>query len=286
MPSPTGDGAGAGDHAPRLVYHAPLSEPVQVASATTEVTDRLLAAIAIGEFLPGERLPAERALAKMLGVARSTVHDALHRLRDAGVVEIYLGRTGGAVVRSDWTPETAGAVARTLSAQRPQLEELFDMRCLVEGMVARAAAARRTPDDVRQLESGLLGYRRARSSEAAHAADQAIHRAVAAATQNAHVLAMRESILATITLGIGIEPYSPSHYEQARDEHTALVEAIVAGSVEAAGSIAERHFEISRDIVQRVLDRPDAPLPDARECFASESVSPRISRLLLCFDIK
>lgn len=259
MPSPTGAGDGASDGAPRLVYPAPLSEPVQVASATSEVTDRLLTAIAIGEFLPGERLPAERALAKMLGVARSTVHDALHRLRDAGVVEIHLGRSGGAVVRSDWTPDSAGAVARTLSVQRPQLGELFDLRRLVEGMIARAAAERRTPADVRQLESGLLGYSRARSSEDAHAADQALHRAVAAATQNTHVLAMRESILTTITLGIGIEPYSPSHYEQARTEHAELVEAIIAGDVGAAGSIAERHFEISRDIVQRVLDRPDAP---------------------------
>jgi GntR family transcriptional repressor for pyruvate dehydrogenase complex len=259
VPSPTSASDGASDGAPRLVYPAPLSEPVQVASATSEVTDRLLTAIAIGEFLPGERLPAERTLAKMLGVARSTVHDALHRLRDAGVVEIHLGRSGGAVIRSDWTPDSAGAVARTLSVQRPQLGELFDMRRLVEGMIARAAAERRTPDDVRQLKSGLLGYSRARSSEDAHAADQALHRAVAAATQNTHVLAMRESILATITLGIGIEPYSPSHYEQARNEHAELVEAIIAGDVNQAGSIAERHFEISRDIVQRVLDRPDAP---------------------------
>ena len=259
MPSPADAGAGDGDGTPRLVRTASLSEPVQVASATAEVTDRLLAAIAIGEFLPGERLPAERALAQRLGVARSTVHDALHRLRDAGVVEIHLGRSGGAVVRSDWTPESAGAVARTLSVQRPQLGELFDLRRLVEGMIARAAAERRTPDDVRQLETALLGYSRAQSSQEAHAADQAIHRAVAAATQNAHVLAMRDSILATITLGIGIEPYSPSHYDRARTEHTELVEAIVAGRVEEAGGIAERHFEISRDIVQRVLDRPDAP---------------------------
>lgn len=259
MPYPTGTGAGEADGVRRLVHPAPLSEPVQRASATSEVTDRLLAAIAIGEFIPGERLPAERTLAQMLGVARSTVHDALHRLRDAGVVEIHLGRSGGAVVRSDWTPESAGAVARTLSVQRPQLGELFDLRRLVEGMIARAAAERRTPDDVRQLENGLLAYRRARSSQEAHVADQAIHRAVASATQNTHVLAMRESILATITLGIGIEPYSPTHYDQALNEHTELVEAIIAGDIDEAGGIAARHFEITRDVVQRVLDRPDTP---------------------------
>jgi GntR family transcriptional regulator, transcriptional repressor for pyruvate dehydrogenase complex len=255
---PAGTSGGATDSPRRLVRPVPLSEPVQLPTAVGEVADRLLAAIAIGEFLPGERLPAERALAAMLGVARSTVHDALHRLRDAGVVEIRIGRSGGAVVRSDWTPQSAGAVARTLSVQRPQLGELLDLRRLVEGMVARAAAERRTADDARQLESALLAYRRAQSPQHAHAADQAIHHAVASATRNTHVLAMRDSILATITLGIGIEPYSPRHYDQALSEHTELVEAIVVGDVGSAGSIAERHFEITREVIEQVLDRPDA----------------------------
>ncbi|MDX6327216.1 MAG: GntR family transcriptional regulator, transcriptional repressor for pyruvate dehydrogenase complex, partial [Nocardioidaceae bacterium] len=57
-----------------------LSRPLQVPSAVDEVADRLLAAVAIGEFVPGERLPVERALAQMLGVGRSTVHEALHRV--------------------------------------------------------------------------------------------------------------------------------------------------------------------------------------------------------------
>jgi len=37
------------------------------------------------------------------------------------------------------------------------------------------------------------------------------------------------------------------------------VDEIIAGDVDEAGCIAERHFEITRDVVQRVLDRPDAP---------------------------
>jgi len=86
-----------------------LARPLQVATAVDEVTDRLVTAVAIGEFVPGERLPVERALAQMLGVGRSTVHGAMHRLREAGLVEIRRGRNGGAFVRSDWTAASGAA---------------------------------------------------------------------------------------------------------------------------------------------------------------------------------
>jgi GntR family transcriptional regulator, transcriptional repressor for pyruvate dehydrogenase complex len=253
VPSPTGAGTGAADGAPRLVYHAPLSEPVQVASATSEVTDRLLAAIAIGEFLPGERLPAERALAKMLGVARSTVHDALHRLRDAGVVEIYLGRSGGAVIRSDWTPDSAGAVARTLSVQRPQLGELFDMRRLVEGMIARAAAERRTSQDVRQLRAALEEFGAVEEMIEARAIDRRLHGLVTAAARNPHLTSLGANLTAAATLGFGAEPYAPEFLAQARAEHQELVDRIAEGNAEAAGRCAQEHFALTLESMRAGL---------------------------------
>ena len=45
-----------------------------------EITDRLITAIAIGEYLPGARLPVERDLAASLGAGRMTVRAALARL--------------------------------------------------------------------------------------------------------------------------------------------------------------------------------------------------------------
>lgn len=38
-----------------------------------QITDRLITAIAIGEYLPGARLPVERDLAASLGAGRMTV---------------------------------------------------------------------------------------------------------------------------------------------------------------------------------------------------------------------
>src|SRR3954464_13619413 len=59
-----------------------------------EITDRLITAIAIGEYLPGARLPVERELAASLGAGRMTVRAALARLGHGGCGRV--GAAGGA----------------------------------------------------------------------------------------------------------------------------------------------------------------------------------------------
>jgi DNA-binding FadR family transcriptional regulator len=232
-----------------------LSRPLQLPSAVDTVADRLLTAIALGEFVPGERLPVERALVSMLGVSRSTVHEAMRRLRTAGVVEVRRGRSGGAFVRSDWSGGSADAVARILGPRWSELEELFDLRGLVEGMVARTAAERRTDKDIDALQRALARFARAATPQAEHAADAAIHQAVTAATGNREVAALTRGLLATITAGIPIEPYNRDVFERALAEHTALVKAVVEGDVELAGRIAEGHFAMTKRTVRGVLQR-------------------------------
>jgi DNA-binding FadR family transcriptional regulator len=191
----------------------------------------------------------------MLGVGRSTVHEALHRVREAGLVEIRRGRNGGAFVRSDWTPASAAAVTRTMAHRRDELEELFDLRSLVEGMVARTAAERRTSDDVRRLGSALRAFARACTPTEEHEADAAIHRAITEATGNAQLLKLTRRLLATMTQGLPIEPYSRHVYDRALHEHTQLVEAVVARDVDAAGDIAGRHFGMTAETLRSVLGR-------------------------------
>jgi DNA-binding FadR family transcriptional regulator len=214
-----------------------------------------LTAIALGEFVPGERLPVERALVSMLGVSRSTIHEAIGRLRSAGVVEVRRGRAGGAFVRNDWSGTSAGAVTRTLGTRWSQLEELFDLRGLVEGMVARTAAERRTADDVVVLRRALAAFADARSPQEEHAGDAAIHDAVTKATGNPQVASLTRGLLASITFGISIEPYSRDVFARALEEHTALVDAVVDGDGERAGRVAESHFAMTRRTVRGVLRR-------------------------------
>ncbi len=133
---------------------------------TSNLADRLVTAIAVGTYSPGERLPPERELATSLGVSRATLRQALQQVTALGLVEARRGRGGGTFVASVSWEEVAPEVARrTLEEELPTMLELFDYRCLVEGMIARAAAQRRTPGDVSRLRAALADFQTVRGDD-------------------------------------------------------------------------------------------------------------------------
>ena len=89
-----------------------LDRELESSSRVDEITDRLVTAIAIGEYLPQARLPAERELAASLRVGRMTVRAALARLVDQGLVETRRGRGGGSYVLQQWPDSSTEAVVR------------------------------------------------------------------------------------------------------------------------------------------------------------------------------
>jgi GntR family transcriptional regulator, transcriptional repressor for pyruvate dehydrogenase complex len=232
-----------------------LDGAVRTPSTVDGVVDRLATAIALGEFLPGERLPAERDLAALLGVGRGSVRDALDRLRRRGLVEIHRGRLGGAFVRTDWTDGSAGAVRSTLRPAAADLRALSDLRCLVEGMIARTAAARRGDPDIAAIAEAVERFERAERPAEAHRADAELHRVITLAAGNPYLPELSRQLLGTLTSGIPIEPYTDRGHRQALSEHRLLAEAVIDGRADDAEAIAFRHFQITTDAVRSVLRR-------------------------------
>ena len=89
---------------------------VDPGSRVAAVLERLVTAIATGQYLPGSRLPAERDLAAVLGAGRTTVRAALAQLAERGLVETRRGRHGGTFVLQQWPESSTEIVGRTLSA--------------------------------------------------------------------------------------------------------------------------------------------------------------------------
>lgn len=216
---------------------------------------QIITAIALGEFQPRQRLPAERDLAESLAVSRSTVREAIARVVDAGLVEVRRGRSGGSFVRESWGEATAESVERVVGERWVELEQLMDLRHLVEATVARTAAERRDISDSRAIREALESYEQAPDLRAAQVADLRLHRAVAAATHNRKLLELRESLLTQASLGFSLEPFTTSIYEKALPEHRELAQAVVDGDPDAACAIGRRHFAISSEEVRAALAR-------------------------------
>ena len=226
---------------------------VTVRSAVDEAADRLLTAIALGEFSVGERLPTERELTEALGVSRPTVRTAISRLRAIGCVEVVRGRSGGHFVSSGWQRESAAAVRRTLVPRWEHSRELLDTRCLIEGLIARTAAVRHRAEDLTAIRTALDEHRRAETSEGIRRADGALHAAIARAAHNDQLVVYSAELLTEVSAGFPIEPFRGSYVKRARGEHAELVDAIGRRDGERAADIAQSHFAITSQALAEVV---------------------------------
>ncbi len=229
--------------------------PVRLSTAGEHIADRLVTAIALGEFVPGQRLPAERELAAMLEVSRSTVREALQRLQAAGYVLTRRGRGGGTFVRTGQGPEAEEMIRRTLLPAWDELSELLDFRLLIERAVARAAAERRDDADIKAIREAAAAYDRAGDRDASRLADHALHLAIAQATHNKRLAGLSASIRREVSLGFDAEPYTPAVRRRALHQHPALADAVISGDPEAAATLAATHFAMTEDMLRELHAR-------------------------------
>lgn len=250
------EGVGATGQEPANALVSELFAPLRLRNAGEQIADRLVTALALGEFVPGQRLPPERELAATLGVSRTTVREAVSRLAATGVLEVRRGRHGGAFVTGGVSPDANEMIRRTLAPGWAQLEGLFDFRALVEPLIARTAAARRDDAATGRIEDALAAYRDAGNDrEASGRADGALHLAIAEAAGNPYLVDLHERIRHAVSLGFRHEAFSPAIRERAIGEHAALAAAVIAGDEERAATIAAQHFGITEERLRALYEQ-------------------------------
>ena len=121
--------------------------PVRSQTAFEETVERLGTAIKLGLLPGGTRLPPERDLCEKLGIARSTLRQALVALGQSGHLRAVRGRGGGTFVADPQPPAEPPSPA-VLAAWH----DICDKRIAIEIGVAVLAAERAAPDAIDQLD--------------------------------------------------------------------------------------------------------------------------------------
>ena len=232
-----------------------LGTPIVGRRIAEDVVDRLVTAVALGQYVTGQQLPTERELSVMLGVSRTTVREALKQLTDTGYLEVRRGRNGGYFVRANWGPTSAEHVRRQLVAHWPEFEHIFDARRLVEQLIARTAAERRTESDMGPIHVALQSYLDAPDRDASRRADSALHHAIAQATHNPILVDLSVDLRTRITLNLGAEPYTDEVRRIAIGQHQELVAAVEDGRGDDAAATAAKHFTLSERLMRELVAR-------------------------------
>lgn len=207
------------------------------------VAELLLREITDGEFGPGSRLPTEQQLAERFGVGRNVVREAIAQLRADGIVEARQGV--GAFVLA---PEQRTAIridAEGLKSAE-NMENLFELRRILETESATLAAERRSPEDLAAIKAALDRMSgEERWEDGSIEADLAFHREIARATGNDYIHTFISYVCEQIRKSIHYARLTnPLHdlIEVNVGEHVRIYEALEAGDPQAAGAAMARHI--------------------------------------------
>jgi len=239
------------------------ANPLAADSAATVVA-HVRTLITRGTLGPGARLPAERQLARQVGVSRPTVRAGLRTLAALGVVR---SRRGSGTYIPDGPP-TLGVEALTFVASLHKFsgDDFSEARRVLEVAAAGMAAERGTPDQLATLAdevAGLFASMTERQVFLVH--DINFHRGIAAASGNPIIASLVEMVSALYyeRRRATAERAVDRDLHAAADAHRRIYQAVRAHDPERARQLMNDHLVEARAYQLREDARP-APRPRAR----------------------
>ncbi|HSB03954.1 MAG TPA: FadR/GntR family transcriptional regulator [Thermodesulfobacteriota bacterium] len=116
------------------------------------IIEQIRKAIFEGQLKPGDRLPPERELIKNFAVSKATLREALRSLEVLGFLEIRKGASGGAFVTEVDLKKARDCFSNFLHFKNLSLEDLAEVRLLLESYIAEKAAHAITGEDLQRLK--------------------------------------------------------------------------------------------------------------------------------------
>jgi len=223
--------------------------PVRSQTAFEETVDRLGTAIKLGLLPPGTRLPAERELCERLGIARSTLRQALVALGQSGHLYATRGRGGGTFV-VDPQPPAEPPSAELLAAWR----YVCDERMAVEVGVAVLAAERADAPTLDGLDALVLALDGMLEDFAAYRqADVRLHVALAEATDSPPLVTAMTEVQGAMTGLISLIAHPPEVLDSSNVQHRRLLAAIRRRDEGAAAREMAAHLRGTEHILAGLL---------------------------------
>lgn len=207
----------------------PQAAPKTIAQ---QVYERLRDEVLTGALHPGVWI-REQDIASAWSVSRTPVREAVRRLAHDGLVEASPNR---------------GVRVTVLTAE--DVDDVYEVRALLEAAAARRAAERAAADDVRQLQA-LLDAIDALPAEdaAAHIrADEAFHEAVVAIAGSETLRDLTHRINGRVAR-VKAATRDTNTNTRTRTQHRAIVDAIAAADADAAEAAMREHIHSFRRLV-------------------------------------
>ena len=182
------------------------------ASLRDRVFNQLQNDILNGLYEPGESL-IESKLSEELGVSRTPIREAIRQLELEGLVK---------------TVPNKGAVVSGIS--KKDIEDIYTIRMLIEGLAARWAAEKITPKELKELQEAVdleEFYTNKNDTEQLLKFDTRFHDIIYKACKSKPLMHMLSTFHHYVQKARSISMSSPERAKQVLREHKAILQAII-----------------------------------------------------------
>ncbi len=222
-------------------------DPEHRGTTSEEVIAQLREMIHRGDLRPGDRLPPERDLAKLLGVSRPTLRAGIRSLAAVGVLQSRQG-AGTFVVKSEGPPSLDSSPLRLMASLHGFTPaEMFEARQSLEMAVAGLAAERATPDHIATMSEEIAGmFASLDDPEQFLVHDMRFHQTVAAASGN-RILTSLMNMVATILFDVRRKTVKRARdLKESAEMHRQIYRAIRERNSEAASNSMRDHLVLAQ----------------------------------------
>lgn len=191
-----------------------------------------------GRFSRGESL-VELKLASQYGVSRTPIREAIRQLEIEGLVRYLPNR---------------GVVVEGITTQ--DVEDIFVIREHLEGLVARWAAARVTPEELKKLHEVLELQEFYVAKDDVHqitVLDTEFHRLLLEASKSKSLRYALGSMLDYVEQARLRSLSVPGRIHDSVREHKSILEAVEAGDSEEAARLIAKHMKNARNNLLRFV---------------------------------
>ena len=215
-----------------------------------------------GAWLPGTKLPTERELEEEFGIPRNKLRKILKRLETEGKITRHVGRgsfvTGSSPASSVMlhprvsrlaamsTPRADGPAIAAVALEDVSPHEIMEVRMIVEPAAAELTALRATPADLIVIAQCHETALKAESMTEFEYWDGQLHLEIVRAAKNDFFSALYAGIDSARLLPewekMKHRNLSPDAWQHCRDDHSAMVAAILDRDAPRARQVAHDHL--------------------------------------------
>ncbi len=217
-------------------------QPINRATLTDRVEEQLRSFIREARLVPGDALPSEQELGRILGVSRTSLREALSRLRAFGLLSSR--RRRGLLVAK---PDVFAGMQRVFDALLPDAEEhavFAELRRVIETGMADLVMARQMPADLANLHDIVEAMRSATSQVARLDLDVRFHQQLLSMTGNPAIIRLGGLLRYDLNRKAGREAARHSTISPAEflARHEALLDALHSNNFDVARQAFRQHF--------------------------------------------